>query len=420
VRKSHTVAENILSLYVVQAVSYVLPLLVFPYLVRVLGLELFGTVVLVQAIMNYFIILTDYGFNLSATRRVSLCRDDPSELRQVFASVVFVKFCLALLSAAILFLAGFFVEFVCVQWRLFLMAFVAVIGHVIFPTWYLQGTERMRLMSQLSLVGSLVVTTLIFVLVKTPDDYVLVALLQSLVLVIPGLLCFVILPKQGVSYFVLPPLRYMRQVMAEGWHVFVSTAAVTLYTSSNIVVLGAFSSPLAVGYFGVADKVIKAGHGLISPISQAIYPHVSSLLKHSPDRGFAFLRHVFFKVGLLSFCLSMAIFLFSEAIVRLAVGTSQYEVVLLVKMMAFIPFIVALSNLFGVQTMLNLGMSREFSRVILFSGFLNVIVLIPAVLMSGERGAAISSLATEAFVTCSMMAILYKNGTLKKILPIPW
>lgn len=418
--KRNAILENVLSLYVVQAFNYVLPLLLFPYLVRVLGIEVFGTVILVQAVMNYFYILTDYGFNLSATQRVSLCRDDILELSQVFSSVVFVKICLALLSAVIIIVSGFFVEFVRTEWRLFGATFLGVIGHVIFPTWYLQGVERMRLMSQLSLVGSLVVTLLIFLFVKSPEDYVLAATFQSLSLIISGFLCFVYLFRQGFSCLVLPSLRYVRQVLVEGWHVFISTAAITLYTSSNIVILGAFGSPLVVGFYGVADKVVKAVSGLISPISQAIYPHVSSMLKCSPDNGFKFLRKAFFSIGLLSLALSILLFIFSEHIVNIVVGSSQYKVVLLVKIMSFVPFMVSLSNIFGVQTLLNLGKSREFSRVILASGFLNVVVLVPAVFLVGEVGAALSSLLTESFVTCAMMAILYHNGILKRILPIPW
>lgn len=60
--------ENIVAPYLLQGSSYVVPLLSFPYLVRVLGPDRFGLLAFVQAFMQYFVMLTDHGFSLSATR----------------------------------------------------------------------------------------------------------------------------------------------------------------------------------------------------------------------------------------------------------------------------------------------------------------------------------------------------------------
>jgi polysaccharide transporter, PST family len=82
---------NIASLFVLHGANYVLPLITVPYLVRVLGPENFGRIAFVQAFIQYFVVLTDYGFNLSATRAVALVRDDPAKLSSLFSAVMIVK-----------------------------------------------------------------------------------------------------------------------------------------------------------------------------------------------------------------------------------------------------------------------------------------------------------------------------------------
>ena len=51
-------------------------------------------------------ILVDFGFNLSATKKISIARDNKEELNKIFTETVFAKTILLLISVVLLFIIG--------------------------------------------------------------------------------------------------------------------------------------------------------------------------------------------------------------------------------------------------------------------------------------------------------------------------
>ena len=81
------IIENSISLGVVQIVNLGLPLLWLPYLARVLGAEQLGRVAFALSIAQMMVVLTDYGFNLSASKAVAVHRSDKKRVAEIWCSV---------------------------------------------------------------------------------------------------------------------------------------------------------------------------------------------------------------------------------------------------------------------------------------------------------------------------------------------
>ena len=198
--------------------------------------------------------------------------------------------------------------------------------------------------------------------------------------------------------------------MIDGWSIFTSTVAINIYTASNLVFLGMLTNNMVVGYFSGAKKIIDNITQLISPVTQAIYPYVSKKASASKIDALRFLHKVVMLLGGGNLLLSVFILAFAELIVKLLLGNGYEQSVLLLRIMAFLPVIISLSNIFGVQTMLVFGMQKAFSRILMMTAVLNTCVVLPMIYYYEAVGVSITITMTECFVTFMMWYVLKQNG----------
>ena len=408
---SRRVVGNAASVMAVQAGSYLLPIINIPYLLRVIGPEHYGLIAFSQAVMMYFVTLNDYGFNLSATRELAVHRDDPVLRSELYSAVMTIKCSLCVLSFLILCALVHFVPRFHSNGAVFFASFGIVVGTMMFPQWFFQGIEKMYWISMVNLTANLIFTFGIYFLVRNSSDYLIAAIVQAAGKVLAGILGLIILFSTEHVKLSVPTLAQLHHRFVDGWHLFMSTAAATLYTSSNAVVLGFVCGMTEVGYFSAAYKIFAAGQMLVSPMCQAIYPHVCSLAHRSRELAVDYLRKAMVVIGGLTFAGGLLVLFLAPLIVRIAMGAKYMASVPVLQLMAMTPFACAINNIYGTQGMLNFGMKPQYSRIIVISAFLNNIILVPLCYWFKAPGAAVSGLLIETFVTVTMgMMLFYGRG----------
>lgn len=405
-----TLIENVASLSVLQAANYLLPLITLPYLIRVLGPETFGLIVFAQAFIQYFMMLVDYGFNLTATRQIAIHRENLEKVSEIFSVVMFVKFCLLLASfflmSAIVFAVPMFRE----DWQVYFVTFIAVVGIMLFPIWFFQGMEKMKHITVLNVVSRTVATIAVFAFVRDQSDYLLAAGLQSGGIVLAGVIGIWAVRRLMPIRLIPPSLREVVATLRDGWHVFVSQISVSLVGNSSVFILGLFQGNLIVGYYSVAYKIIIAASGLSIPLVSAIYPRVNALFTQGRALAIEFLRKVLIFGGATFMVVSIGLFLGADLAVRLVAGEANDSISMLVRIMAVIPFFSFVDNIYGTQILLALGMNKQFMNAILYSGVFAVVGSLILASTLGGVGSAIVLTASQALTMLLMVKFAHREG----------
>lgn len=402
--------ENIFSLGTLQFLNYLFPLITFPYLVRVLGVEKFGLISFAAAFINYFVIITDYGFNYTAVRAISINRNDKTKLSEIISSVYIVKLILFLISALLFGGILYLFEGFSKESELYIASFIFTIGSLMMPSNYFQGIEKTKNIALVTFIIRLIWVLGLFSLITSPADYILLAYLNSFSWLVIGFILALVMVFRYRIKLVVPDILQIIEQFKEGGVLFISNISINLYTTSNIFILGLLTNNTVVGYFSAADKIRLAVQNLFNPFTQAMYPHLSTIFNNNRTRAYSIIIKSLKSIGLLSFIISALLLLFSKEIVILLLGQQYTNSIYVLKIISFLPFIIYLSNLFGIQTMLNMGLHKAFSVIISTAAFISLISAILLVPSYKEIGTSITMLLTEVFVTFSIIIYLLKKG----------
>lgn len=405
------VVRNFFSLISVQIANYILPLIVLPYLARVIGVEKFGTIAFAQAIISYFIIFVTFGFNLYAPREISIIRDNNEKLRNTFWDIIYLRFLLCLICILAYSIMIFTISKFRSELWVFIFSFGFILGDIFLPFWFFQGIEKMTYIAGFNFLMKILYTVSIFIFVKTKFQYIYVPLLYSISQIITGIVAICIIIFSLKLFPVLPDLKRSFKALKDSFILFISNISISIYTKIHPVLLGFFAGDIYVGYYSAAEKLFYAWIGIQGQINTTLYPHISKIaVEKSKEEALNFIKKSFLITMSLAFLAALFFFIFSRSIITIIFSKEFLESVIVLRILSFLFIIIGLSNVFGIQTMLPLNMKKQFAIPIITAGFVNLtfsFILIP---VYKHIGASLSFLFSEMWVTIVMFFILKSKG----------
>ncbi|WP_439242074.1 oligosaccharide flippase family protein [Lonepinella sp. BR2474] len=273
----HTLVKNLIALLFVQVANYLVPLLAWPLLAKGLGLEQFGSLMVLFSICTLAYILTDFGFNLSATHNVVQYKEDRNYIKQYIANVFTLKLVFAVFASVVAVIYIIFNLLTPIS-PLNTMSIVWIVAIILAQSlhciWFFQGIEKMKYITIANMVakmGYVVILFVLFLFYKSINLALFCFFISQLVVSIIYLVCIY---KEDYQIGI-PNLSGMWQELKYSFSFFFSRVAVSVYTAANVLILGHFQGSSIAGLYGSAEKLYGAGTSVAGIVSQVLFPHLT-------------------------------------------------------------------------------------------------------------------------------------------------
>lgn len=342
-------AINFISLALLQGVNYLLPLLSFPFLFRVLGVERWGLVTFGYSLMQYFVMFTDFGFNLSATKYISEHRNDLQKINSYLNSAMIGRFILCGISLTILLaLISYFDKF-STESTFYLLYFGIILGNVMFPMWFFQGMENMKYITVFNIVAKSLSFIPFFIFIRKPEDYIYVPIFYSIGFVLAGIVSlFIVYFKMGMKWY-FTSISQISSSLKDSSAYFLARASTSLFTTSNSFLLGLVCGNTMVGYYSAAEKLYQAYNQLLSPFTGVLFPHIAK------SRDVLFFKKIFYRITFTNlFCVAAALLLASY-VLDIVYGTADPNILEVFRILVTTCFVTIPSMLLGYPFLAAMG-----------------------------------------------------------------
>lgn len=403
-KTAKTLFANFTYLSILEIIGLLLPLISYPYVIRTVGADNYGVVVFCQAIIAYVVIIINFGYNVSATRKISENRTNVFKIRVIYSSIVYQK----LLIFAICLVSGLFVLiFLKYDYSVILLGFIGLcIQEVFFPTWLFQGLERMKFITIITFVAKCSCLILIFLFVHDKKDYACIPVLYSIGGFFTSVLSVIILKKKFDIYFVKVSKYRMKEDFLESLPFFTSRLSAIVMERGNVLVIGTFFSYDMVAIYDLCAKIVSILKTPFSLVAQVIYPNVAK------SKNMLLVKKSIKIVLLFGAFVCLFVYLFAPNIILLLSDTSMLGAVSILKIMVLYVPIVGISYLFGASVLVVKGYSREYNLSVVYSVLLYILMLLSFISFSKVNlyTMALAFVAPELFVALYRICIVkYKN-----------
>lgn len=408
---SSSIFSDYFNIGVIQGLNYLIPLLIVPIIVRLIGKENFGLIAYSQAFITYFLLLINYSFDFTATRDLALIDGSKGKINKLFNEIVQTKVFLFLVSCLLFFLVVYSFPFFRKYALLHIILFCSNLAWVFNQSWFFQGLRIFRVAVFFNLISKLILAAGVLLFVKGQADFINYAVIILVSQFLFGIISLCYLVFQYKIFWEWQGLQAIKQTLRHGASVFFSNIFTNLSTTSNLFLLSILSSSMhAVANFAAGSKIIAIVVSIIiTSFTISAYPYITKKLSVKESDGFLTIQMSAWAALFIGIFVSALLFLSSEKVMLTIYGSEFRDAVTSYRILCFVPIPLFLNNVLSVGGMLNLKMDKNFFRLTALSSSLSILLNIFLASHYGDKGTAIAWLLTEIFISIMCFIIVSKK-----------
>ncbi len=255
--------------------SYLFPLIVYPYVSRVLGVENIGICNFVDGIVNYFILFSTLGLASYGVREIAKCGNDLGRRDFVFSNLIVINIISTVIATVSLVCITFLLPSLKSYQDFLYLGVIKVVFNMFLIEWFFQGIQNFKYITIRTVFVRLIYVLCVFAFVNTKGDVLKYYGLTIGIIVINASINWLYSVKyRHLSFRDLKLKLFILPVLTFGYYQLLTS----MYTTFNLVFLGFSTNDAEVGYFSTATKLYSIFMGVFSAFTTVMVPKVSELL----------------------------------------------------------------------------------------------------------------------------------------------
>jgi PST family polysaccharide transporter len=408
------VLENIFILNLQHALRQLLPLFVIPLAANVATSEDFGNYMFAIAAAIWLSTILEYGFGISSTRAVAQGKNI-NELRQVVSATQSAKLLLVLFSSVAALALWITVSAIALHWTWAITAWMLGVLNALQPNYYFLGKERLRFVGFVELCAAAATFLLVLLLVRAPENFLrLPVILVSMRAVSVAILTTAMWRDVSLSWADMGRFKSGWRALRSGFQVFIFQAAISLYTTFNVIFLSLLVPIDQIGPYAAAERLMRAGLGFFAQISIALFSRMNVLrdsdlgtMKRSRTKSLLYMIWLGLLGGVIAFSIG-------PLLAHWLLGENAGQVGVIIKTMAWVVPAIALSSTLGFQYLLVNHLERDFNRIILVAVVVSLPLSYLLITFLGSAGMAISWVVVEWLIAIALVVYVRYSKKMDK------
>lgn len=395
------------------------PLIVTPYVSRVLGRDMVGFYSYASSIISYFVLVAVLGTATYGQRAISYAQQEIEDRSRAFWEIFIIRLLTSVVTMAVY--AIYIIVFIPQSEFIVYIILALNIVNVIFDiSWFMQGLEEFGKTALRSIIFRILSVASIFIFVKTPSDLYLYVIFMVAYTVLGNMSLWLYLPKYLCKVKGIKPFKDIKSIL----QLFIPTVAVQIYTVLDKSMIGWLTDGYSEnGYYEQAEKIVKVALTVVTSLGIVMIPRISRTYKEGNIEKVNFYMHRSYRfVWLMAVPIMFGLIAISSTFVPIFFGGGYEKCEILIPILSVLTIFIGLSNVTGIQYLIPIGKQNVLTLTVIIGAVVNFILNMILIRFFGSIGAAIASIAAELCVTAAGFVYIKrtKRFSLKPIFTCCW